>query len=94
MAESAIHEGIRNFNAIAALDEIVSCFLGEKDFPQAFFAEFLWDPRSLYLTKQARLSSVTLPALDPFSDDYFSGLTSFFFLSFFPPIPRSSTNLN
>lgn len=58
MAESAMHEGIRNFNSLAALDDIIACYFGEKEFPRSFFAEFQWDPRSIYLNKQARLSSV------------------------------------
>ncbi|ELR13163.1 uncharacterized protein ACA1_349840 [Acanthamoeba castellanii str. Neff] len=58
MTQSAVSEGIRNFNAMAALDEVLGCFFSDKDFPRAFLAESRWNPRSLFLGKHAQLSSV------------------------------------
>lgn len=74
MTQSAVSEGIRNFNAMAALDEVLGCFFSDKDFPRAFLAESRWNPRSLFLGKHAQLSSVR---------DYYSPLA-------LPPFPISA----
>lgn len=82
MAHSALAEGISNINSIAALDEILECFFTDKDFPRPFIEDFCWDPRSLYLSKPAQLSSVWFYPLSSFTSADLLRLFAFALLIF------------